>query len=97
MMRSRMLAIFVAMLAGCSSSEEDDDVTVVPEQQLIVRDENQQQRTIPASKLVDAETKKLTAKQILVVDQTTTRRAWMDAQDFIDQHPTRLRFVPAEQ
>ena len=56
MMRGRMLAAFVAMLAGCSSSEDDDDVTVVPEQQLIVRDENQQQRTIPARRLVDAET-----------------------------------------
>ena len=97
MMRGRMLAAFVAMLAGCSSSEDDDDVTVVPEQQLIVRDENQQQRTIPARRLVDAETKKPTAKEIWVVDQRTKQRTWIDAQIFIDQHPTRQRFVPAKQ
>ena len=97
MMRGRMLAVFVAMLAGCGSSEDDADVTVVSEQQLIVRDENQQQRTIPASKLVDAETKKPTAKEIWVVDQTTKQRIWIDAQVFLNQHPTRQRFLPAEQ
>jgi len=61
---------------------------------ITIIDESGTEREIPSSTLIDKESGKPAAKQILVVDRQSNRKKFMDVSQWQEQSPSQMRYVP---
>ena len=93
-MRAVRLACCTALLfaIGCGGEELPQPEQI--DSYITVIDDSGTEREILSSALIDKETGKPSAKQILVVDRQTNRKQFLDVSQWQEQSPSQMRYVP---
>ena len=87
-----MATCLITFAVGCGGDDLPQPERV--DSLITIIDDSGTEREIPTSSLIDEETGKPSAKQILVVDRQSNQKIFLDVSQWQEQSPSQMRYVP---